>query len=93
MKHTTLAHSGSDWYIIMSVDGHGICDTSIYRVRTVRRWWQSKHEFFTDIVTCPESMDQQFEFIKKAIDKKLQEESSRNNFLEQYHRLEDLPFI
>lgn len=93
MKQLTVNHAGEEWYVIMTVDGHGVCDTTIYRVRKTKRWWQSHHLFFADFVACPESMEEQMENIRTVIDKKLMEEKTRNNFLTEYHKLEDVPYI
>lgn len=93
MKQMTLEYKNIQWHILMSVDGHGICDTTIYRLRKVQRWWQSKEEFFTDLVSCPTSMEQHIDHIKNVIDRKLEEEAQRNTFLNEYLKLEDAPYI
>lgn len=93
MKQLTLNHRGINWHIYMSVDGLGLCDTTIYRTRQDKKWWQFKHEHFTDIVTRPDSMEQQISIIKQAIDDKLEDEASRENFLSGYSKLKDVSFL
>ncbi len=93
MKQLNLSYRGTDWHIIMSVDSLGLCDTTIYRTRKTKKWWQSKHEYFDDIITCPDSIEQQISIIKKVIDNKLEEDSKRKNFLCGYSKLEDVSFL
>lgn len=93
MKQMTLQHRDIEWHIIMSIDGHGVCDTTIYRPRKVQRWWQGKEQLFTDFTSCPTSMEQHIDHIKNVIDKKLEEENQVNTFLNEYRKLEDAPYI
>ena len=93
MKQMNLNHQGIVWHVYMSVDGLGLMDTTVYRPRVNKKWWQSSEQLFLSIMTCPKDMSEQIELVKHAIDDKLLEEQKLNNLLAQYRELEDVPFI
>lgn len=93
MKQLTLNHRGINWHIYMSVDGLGLVDTTIYKPRSNKKWWQGKEEWFLNIMTSPADMSQQMELIKTAIDNKLAEEEQLSKFMNEFQTLEDVPFL
>lgn len=93
MKQLNLNYKDREYQVIMCLDGHGLCDVTVYRKRLNKKWYQFKWENFTEFVCCPETIAALHQTIRYQIKKKVLEEEQLNTLREEYRKLEDVPFL
>lgn len=93
MKELNLNYKDREYRVITCLDGHGICDVTVYRKRLNKKWYQFKWENFTEFVCRPETIAALDQTIRYQITKKVLEEEQLDTLREEYRKLEDGSFL
>lgn len=93
MKQLTFKYKEREYQAIMYLDGHGVCDITVYRKRLNKKWYQCKWQHFTDFVYCPDTLENLILAIKTKVKEKIHDEEEKDALFRDYKQLEDVPFI
>ena len=93
MKQLTFKYKDREYQAIMCLDGHGVCDITVYRKRVNKKWYQFTWQHFAEFVYCPDSLEDLILAIKTKVKEKLHDEDAKEALFQEYRKLEDVPFI